>query len=93
MRLEKGTTEFKKFFKQIPVPFKVYANIECHLESVESYKGSCSKKYRDHIPCSFAYMLVCVDVKFSKPIAFLEVKMLLTNLLKQFLKSISIVKK
>ena len=31
-------------------------------------KFSCSKKYQDHIPCSFAYKLVCVDDKFSKPI-------------------------
>ena len=27
---------------------------------------SYSKKYEDHIPCSFAYKLVCVDDKFSK---------------------------
>ena len=26
------------------------------------------KKYQDHIPCSFAYKLVCVDDKFTKPI-------------------------
>ena len=26
------------------------------------------KKYQDHIPCSFAYKLVCVDNRFSKPI-------------------------
>ena len=26
------------------------------------------KKYQDHIPCSFAYKLVCVDDRFSKPI-------------------------
>ena len=27
------------------------------------------KKFQDHIPCSFTYKLVCVDDKFSKPIA------------------------
>ena len=27
------------------------------------------KKYQDHIPCSFAYRVVCVDNKFSKKIA------------------------
>ena len=32
-----------------------------------SYEGSYSKKYQDHIPCSFAYKLVCVDDKFTKP--------------------------
>ena len=26
------------------------------------------KKYQDHVPCSFAYKVVCVDDKFSKPI-------------------------
>ena len=57
-RLEKGTIEFKNYFKQIPVPFKIYADFECNLKSVESYEGSYSKKYQDHIPCSFAYKLV-----------------------------------
>ena len=28
------------------------------------------KKYQNHIPCSFAYKLVCVDDKFSKPIVY-----------------------
>ena len=26
------------------------------------------KKYQDHVPCSFAYKVACVDDKFSKPI-------------------------
>ena len=26
------------------------------------------KKYKGHIPCSFAYKLVCVDDKLTKPI-------------------------
>ena len=41
----------------------------CNLESVESYEGSYSKKYQDHILCSFAYKLVSVDDKFTKPVA------------------------
>ena len=32
-------------------------------------KVLCSKKHQDQIPCSFSYKLVCVDDKFSKPIA------------------------
>ena len=31
-------------------------------------KALYSKKYQYHIPCSFAYKLVCVDDKFIKPI-------------------------
>ena len=68
VRLENGTAEFKNYFKQIPVPFKVYADFECNLESVQSYEGSYSKKYQNHIPCSFAYKLVCVDNTFTKSI-------------------------
>ena len=68
VRLEKRTIEFKNYFKQIPVPFKIYADFECNLKSVESYEGSYSKKYQDHVPCSFAYKLVCVDGEFTKPI-------------------------
>ena len=66
VRLEKGTNEFKNYFKQIPVPFKLYADFECNLNSVESYEGSCSKKYQDHIPCSFAYKLLGVNDWFNK---------------------------
>ena len=78
VRFQKGTIEFKNYFKQI---------------FVESYEGSYSKKYQDHIPCSFAYKFVCVDDKFTKPIVVFRGKMLLTSLLKQFLKSITIIKK
>ena len=46
----------------------MWVDFECNLENVESYEGSYSKKYQDHIPSSFAYKLVCVDNKFTKPI-------------------------
>ena len=26
------------------------------------------KKYQDHVPCSFAYKVVCIDDRFTKPI-------------------------
>ena len=78
VRFQKGTIEFKNYFKQI---------------FVESYEVSYSKKYQDHIPCSFAYKFVCVDDKFTKRIVVFRGKMLLTSLLKQFLKSITIIKK
>ena len=91
--LEKGKIEFKKYFKQVPVPFKIDADFECNLKSVKSYESFYAKKYQDHVPCSFTYKLVCVDNEFTKPIVVLEAKMLLMNLLKQFLKSMDTVKK
>ena len=40
VRLEKGTIEFKNYFKQIPVPFKIYADFECNSRGVEIYEVS-----------------------------------------------------
>ena len=68
IKLEKGIKEIKNYFKQIPVPFKTYADFECNLRSVESYEGSYTKKYQDHIPSSFDYKIVCNDDRFSKRI-------------------------
>ena len=53
--VEKGIIEFENHFKQIPVPLKIYADFECNLRS-ESYEGSYTKKYQDHVPCSFAWI-------------------------------------
>ena len=44
VQLEEGTIEFQNYFKQIPVPFKIYADFECNLELVESYEGTYTKK-------------------------------------------------
>ena len=68
LKLEKGIIEFKNYFKQIPVPFKIYADFECNLRGVKSYVGSYTKKYQEHIPSSFAYKIVYVDNRFSKRI-------------------------
>ena len=43
--MEKGTIEFKNYFKQIPVSFKIYADFECNLKSVKSYEGSYSRSH------------------------------------------------
>ena len=44
VKVEEGTIEFENYFKQIPVPFKIYADFECNLESAEVYEGSYTKK-------------------------------------------------
>ena len=35
VKLEKGIIEFKNYFKQIPVPFKIYADFDCNLRGAE----------------------------------------------------------
>ena len=66
VKLEEGIIKFENYFKQIPVPFKIYADFECNLRGVECYEGSYTKKYQDHISCSFAYKVVCIDDRFTK---------------------------
>ena len=67
VKIEELIIKFENYFKQIPVPFKIYADFECNLRGVESYEDSCTKKYQDHVPCSFTYKVVCVDDRFTKP--------------------------
>ena len=68
VRLGKGTIEFKNYFKQILASFQIYVGFASDLESVEIYEGSCSKKYQNHNPSSFAYIVVCIDDRSSKAI-------------------------
>ena len=51
------------------------------------------KRCQDHISCSFAYKLVCVDDTFSKQIVVYRGENAALNLLKQCLKCMSVVKK
>ena len=73
VKLKSGSIKFKNYFKQLSVPFKIYADFECLLRGVQSSdknNSSYTEKYQDHIPCSFAYKVVCVDNKFSKKVLF-----------------------
>ena len=72
----------------IPCPFKIYADFECLLKEVDSgIHSDCfsyTTKYQDHIPCSFAYKLVCVDDKCSKDVVLYKGK----NAVYKFIQSI-----
>ena len=67
VKLGEGIIKFENYFKQIPVSLKIYADFECKLKKVKCNEGSYTEKYQDHIPCSFAYKIVCIDDRFSKP--------------------------
>ena len=90
VKLKSSSIRFKNHSKQIPVPFKIYADFECILKVVDcdiiecNSNISCTKKYQDHIPCSFAYKVVCIDNKFSKKVVLYSGK----NAVKKFFKSI-----
>ena len=59
---------FNNHFKQVTVLLKLYADFECILKGVKSSdknNGSYTEIYQAHIPCGFAYKVVCTDNKFS----------------------------
>ena len=53
VKLEKGFIEFKNYSRQIPVPFKIYADFECLLKSCDSGINndwfSYTPEYQDHV--------------------------------------------
>ena len=87
VKLKSGSIKFKNYFKQLSVPFKIYADFECLLRGVQSSdknNSSYTEKYQDHIPCSFAYKVVCVDNKFSRKVLFYRGK----NAINRFIEAI-----
>ena len=40
VKLEEGIIKSENYFKQIPVPFKIYAEFECNLKNVKCNEGS-----------------------------------------------------
>ena len=93
VKLEKGTIKFETFFKQIPVPFKIYADFECNLKSVECDEGSYTKNIKITFLVVLLIKLSPLMIDLLSQLLFIEVKMLLMNLLKQFLRSINIAEK
>ena len=93
VKIEKGIIEFENHFRQIPFPFKIYADFECNLESAESYEGSYTKNINITFLAVLLTKLFASIIGLVSEFLSLEVKMLLMNLLKQFLESMSAAKK
>ena len=92
VKLQERITEFENYFKQIPVPFKIYADFKCNLRDVESYEGSYTKNIKITFLVVLLIKLFVLMIGLLSQLLFIEVKMQLMNLLKQFLRSINIAK-
>ena len=93
INLEKETIKFKNYFKQLPVSFKIYADFECNLKNVECYEGIYTKNNMSMFLVVMLTKLFVLMIDLVIQLLFIEVKMLLINLLKQYLKNVSILKK
>ena len=93
VRSEKGTFELKHVFKQISVLFKIYSDFECILDIVKSHEILAQKNIKITFFVVFLKNLFVLMMNLASQLLFLEVKMWLKNLLKQFLKSMNTVEK
>ena len=93
VNLEKGIIKFENYFKQLPVPFKIYGDFECNLRDAEIYEGSYTKNIMNMFLVVMLLRLSALMIGSVSQLLFIEVKMRLMNLLKQFLKNISTARK
>ena len=56
-------------------------------------EGSYTKKYQDHVPCSFTYRVVCIDDRFNKLIVVYRGKNAAYEFIKAILKEYKYCKK
>ena len=93
VKLKKGIIKFENYFKQIPVAFKIYADFECNLKSVKCNKVLIQKNIKTVFLVVLLIKLFVLMIDLVSQLLFIEAKMQLMNLLKQFLRNINIVKK
>ena len=97
VKLEKGFISFKNYFRQLPVPFKIYADFECILKSVDNDIINNDISYTKNIRIIFLVVLLiklCVlIINVVKRLFCTEEKLLLINLLNKFLMSTIIAEK
>ena len=93
VKLEKGTIEFKNYFKEMPAPFKIYADFQCNLKVIETYEDLYTKNIKITFLVVLLTKLFVLMIALVSELLFLRVKMLLLYLLKQFIKSMSTAKK
>ena len=79
VELQKGIIEFKNHFKQITVPFKIYADFECNLKGVECYEGFHIKKIKITFIVVLLTMLLILMIGLLSQLLFIEMKMKLIN--------------
>ena len=81
VKLWKGIIKFENYFKEILVPFKIYADFECNLRCVESYEGFYTQK---NIKITFFVVLLIklflLMIDLLSQLLFTEVKMQLMKI-------------
>ena len=93
INLEKGTIEFKNYCKQLPFHLRFMLILSVILKMLNVMKVLTPKNIMSMFLVVMLIKLFVLMIELVSQLLFIEVSMLLINLLKQFLESISIVKK
>ena len=59
--------KFKNYEKIHDVPFVIYADWECYLESKDKNIGDNTKQFQNHEPSGYCYLIKCFDDNLFKP--------------------------
>ena len=96
VKLKRGTIKFKNYFKQLPVPFKNYADFECILKVILLSEIQIVHT-QENIKIMFLAVLLIklfvLTINLVKNLFCTEERMLFTNLLNQLLMSTIIAEK
>ena len=72
MALKGDTAKLKNYDRKIKSLFMIYADFEIILVPQDTKKQnpdvSYTNKHQNHVPCSYSYKIVCVNVHFIKPL-------------------------
>ena len=82
VKYETRVIKFKNYEKQIPIPFKIYADTECLLKRINIDECKYTKLCQKHIPNSIGAKLVCTDDRFTLATIIFEGKNCINNFIK-----------
>ena len=86
LKLRSGLIKFINCFKQLAVPFQIYADFQSVQKEFIVMMEVLILITQTYIPWSFAYKVVCIDDKFSKPVVLHRGKNAVNKFIEAYLK-------
>ena len=79
--VEEGIIKFENYSRQLLVPFKIYADFECNLQDTEIMEALAQKNIMIMFLAVMRLRLSVLMIDLVSRLLFIEVKILLMNLL------------
>ena len=84
--------QFTNYHKGLKVPFVIYADFESITQPIEQAERDPSQSYTDgyqvHIPCSFAYKVVCIDERYTETVTYRSDNLIGTGVIGVFIREL-----